>query len=507
MAIRTRLMMRLLFLMSIGLAPRFCGAQIIDTAIQPVNVTLNATATTNGSLWSANWSADLLIDGLANVVHGDGAGGVTGMPEEDGFGYFIDLGDTFDLEGIDLLPRQDACCPDRLRDFRVGIREDNGGFMGGENWGIDLFPDEDAPGGPGSRISLVAADAPGDFSGRFVSITTNQDPVDEYELQLSEVEVFTGGVEEVPINYALHADAFTNGTLWLGGIAGGPANLTDGNLGTIIHGDGAGGTTGVAEEFGMYYEIDLGQEIEIAELKIWPRQDGCCPERLTFYGVSIHEDNNGSAGNTVWSTVMRDDFSTPEAGPTDPELLTADLDPSGEFTGQWIRIISLEDPIDYRLQLAEVEVFGHLNTGGLLGDFDSSGVLDIADIDLLSAEILAQTNGTGFDLNDDGQVDQEDSRIWVEDLKMTLMGDSNLDFIVDAQDLNTLGIRWQQTGQLLWSGGDFNSDGAVNSTDLNVLGLNWQQSAMPALAVPEPSQALVLCSVLIYCGIRRRRGR
>lgn len=144
-----------------------------------------------------------------------------------------------------------------------------------------------------------------------------------------------------------------------------------------------------------------------------------------------------------------------------------------------------------------------VRSGDVNGDFDRSGILDIADIDLLTDEILEQTNNAGFDLNADGLVDQEDSRIWVEDLKMTFKGDANLDFVVDAKDLNTLAINWQQ-GQHLWSRGDFNSDGAVTSLDLNLIGLNWRQSALQALAVPEPGQAFVLWGLVVCCGFWRR---
>ena len=77
------------------------------------------------------------------------------------------------------------------------------------------------------------------------------------------------------------------------------------------------------------------------------------------------------------------------------------------------------------------------------GDFDNSGVLDMPDIDLLSAEVRAGGGDLSFDLNSDGQVNQEDRRIWVEDLKQTFFGDSNLDSRVDVGDLNNLGVNWQ----------------------------------------------------------------
>ena len=39
--------------------------------------------------------------------------------------------------------------------------------------------------------------------------------------------------------------------------------------------------------------------------------------------------------------------------------ITPNLDPQGQFQGQWIRILSLDDPVpDYALPLTEVEVYG-----------------------------------------------------------------------------------------------------------------------------------------------------
>ena len=159
----------------------------------------------------------------------------------------------------------------------------------------------------------------------------------------------------------------------------------------IIHGDGPGGTAGVAEDEGFFYEIDLGQVIELAEIHIVPRQDGCCPERLSNYLVSVHEDDNGETGPAVWSGVFRDDFSFPDT--FDPDIITGDADPDGSFTGQWIRVTSLASQddiddglVDYRLQMAEIEAYGHAS-GGLIGDFDRSAALDVADIDILSEAV------------------------------------------------------------------------------------------------------------------------
>ena len=84
---------------------------------------------------AADWTTDVLVDGdRTNVVHGDGVGGVTGVSEDAGFSYTIDLGESFAIDGVTLFPRPN-CCPDRLRDFRVSILNDDLS----EAWGADLF--------------------------------------------------------------------------------------------------------------------------------------------------------------------------------------------------------------------------------------------------------------------------------------------------------------------------------------------------------------------------------
>ena len=176
---RRRCIKAILFLAITAACPASLPGQIIDTEPTRNNIALGASTSTNGNLYSAAWSADILVDGnLGSIVHGDGPGGVTGVPEDPGFQYTIDLGSSTALDGITLFPRV-ACCPDRLRDFRVSVLADNNGSPGSEVWGVDLFPDTEAM----SPIELAVTDGQGVFDGRFVRVTSNQNPVDDYELQ------------------------------------------------------------------------------------------------------------------------------------------------------------------------------------------------------------------------------------------------------------------------------------------------------------------------------------
>ena len=138
------------------------------------------------------------------------------------------------------------------------------------------------------------------------------------------------------------------------------------------------------------------------------------------------------------------------------------------------------------------------------GDFDYDGELTAHDIELLTQVVNAGVHPFTFNLDDELSrfVNEEDRRIWIEDLAGTNFGDANLDGIVNASDLNVVGINWLGTAD--WAGGDFTGDGIVNAADLNVLGINWQKGvAAAAPAVPEPATAtLAVLSLLVFMAWR-----
>ncbi len=141
-----------------------------------------------------------------------------------------------------------------------------------------------------------------------------------------------------------------------------------------------------------------------------------------------------------------------------------------------------------------------------VGDIDQDGMLSAADIDTLTQAIIDGSAESMFDLNDDGIVDQEDRRVWIEDLKSTFFGDANLDGQVNSTDLNALALNWRSTDVNSWAFGDFNGDRTVNAADLNDLALNWQSggaAASGAAAVPEPTGILLFGLALLGLCVRR----
>lgn len=148
-------------------------------------------------------------------------------------------------------------------------------------------------------------------------------------------------------------------------------------------------------------------------------------------------------------------------------------------------------------------------------DFDDNGAINVEDIDLLVGGIASGANDPLLDLNGDGSVSEGDLTQWLSEAAEVnigpgisyLLGDANLDGVVDATDLNSVGINW--LGSALWSGGDFTADGVVNAPDLNWVGINWQSSILPAPAapVPEPSPQLLLIASLTLLSIHARSRR
>ena len=130
-------------------------------------------------------------------------------------------------------------------------------------------------------------------------------------------------------------------------------------------------------------------------------------------------------------------------------------------------------------------------TSRLPGDFNADDVLDVQDIDLLTAESASGDNDPAFDLYADLQVDQADISMWAKDLRQTWIGDADVDGEFNSADLVkvfTAG-KYEAEATAVWSEGDWTGDGVFDSGDLVAAftDAGYEQGPVVAAAVPEPN--------------------
>ena len=107
------------------------------------------------------------------------------------------------------------------------------------------------------------------------------------------------------------------------------------------------------------------------------------------------------------------------------------------------------------------------------GDFNDDQLINALDVDLLAADLAAQSHSAAFDLTGDARVDQQDLEYWVVDLYGTLFGDADLNRRVDRGDLARLTRGYGHSARASWADGNFNADDGVGLFDLRLLQANF----------------------------------
>ncbi|MCA9216843.1 MAG: hypothetical protein KDB27_27425, partial [Planctomycetales bacterium] len=117
-------------------------------------------------------------------------------------------------------------------------------------------------------------------------------------------------------------------------------------------------------------------------------------------------------------------------------------------------------------------------TGRLAGDIDGNSILDVMDLDAITAAVLAGIQQSQYDVNSDGVVDNKDREHWIEDLFGTSFGDANLDGVFDSADFVLIFTAGEYEDNIdsvpstgrnsTWAEGDWDGDGEFTTSDFVV---------------------------------------
>ena len=147
-------------------------------------------------------------------------------------------------------------------------------------------------------------------------------------------------------------------------------------------------------------------------------------------------------------------------------------------------------------------------SNNLEGDYDNSGELDTADLDLQAIEISDRTNNLAFDLTGDGFVNGQDREEWVVSLANTWFGDADLDGVFNTSDFVTVfqAGRFETGESASWTQGDWNGDRRFTSADFVKAFQDggFEQGARTGALVPEPSTLGILLTGLLGLLVVRR---
>jgi hypothetical protein len=175
---------------------------------------------------------------------------------------------------------------------------------------------------------------------------------------------------------------------------------------------------------------------------------------------------------------------------------------SGTELGNNFRFLGqIDDAALFNTALTQAEIKNIMENGvasllaSLPGDHNKNGVLDVADLNLQADAIVGGQHPEAFDLNSDNLVNYEDRKVWVKTLKMTAIGDANLDGKFGTGDLVAVfsAGKYESGTDATWDQGDFDGDRRFGTGDLVAAFQDGGFDPNAAVsAVPEPATLWLL---------------
>ena len=105
--------------------------------------------------------------------------------------------------------------------------------------------------------------------------------------------------------------------------------------------------------------------------------------------------------------------------------------------------------------------------GGLLGDYNANGELDVRGLGSAGGAIAGGENPPEYDLNGDGVVDYDGDRVmWVKELKKTWIGDADLNGEFNSGDIVEVFVagKYETGEEATWDEGDWDGEQGVRQS-------------------------------------------
>ncbi len=201
-------------------------------------------------------------------------------------------------------------------------------------------------------------------------------------------------------------------------------------------------------------------------------------------------------------------------------VTTIDLDPFfPDFALQFDAIRISDDPDEgvndvnrSRTVGMDLTSVGALSSRLILNrDLNADSQLDASDINLLTAATRSLEVDLRFDLDNNGAVDLHDRTIWIEQIRNTFFGDSNLDGEFNSADFVTVFQAGEYEDDVplnsTWETGDWNGDGDFSSRDFVTAfqSNGYENGVRPVASVPEAKGSLLMMLGIGFAVKLRRR--